>query len=71
VHIIVVKIIFDVVGFVPATDDELVKPIMRVNLHDVPEYGSAADFHHRLRAEFRFLGQPGPITSGKNNYFHI
>jgi len=55
VHIIVVKIVFDNIGFIAAADDKIIESIMRVNLHYMPEYGLASDLYHRLWLKLRLF----------------
>lgn len=38
---------------------ELVEAVALVDFHDVPEHGTAADFHHRLGFDLRFFGNAG------------
>ena len=45
---IVRKVFLDQIPFVTGADDEIVDPLRRVNLENMPEDGLAAYFNHRL-----------------------
>jgi len=51
------EVFLDVVAFVAAADDEIVDPVVGVQLHDVPKNRLAADLDHRLRFDLRFFAQ--------------
>ena len=40
--------LFYLMLLVTGTDDEIVKPVIRLGLHYMPEYGHASDLYHRL-----------------------
>jgi hypothetical protein len=42
-------------GFITGKDNKLVKTPVGIYLHDMPEYGASADFHHRLGENARFF----------------
>ncbi|WP_170808501.1 hypothetical protein, partial [Salmonella enterica] len=46
-EVIVGKVVFDRVALVAAADDEVVNPVGRIDLHDVPQDRPIADFDHR------------------------
>jgi hypothetical protein len=64
---VVREIFFDQIAFVPEADDEIVDPVMGVDLHDVPDDRAAADLHHRLRANGGFFGEAGAKAPGEND----
>lgn len=41
----------DILDLIPAKDHELAKAVMGIDLHDVPQQRTPADFHHRLRRD--------------------
>src|SRR6185369_229865 len=60
------EILLDQITLVSKADDEIVYPVKRIGLHDVPEYRLPADFHHWLRAYRCLFAQPCAETTGKN-----
>src|SRR5205085_2820198 len=52
---IVGEVLLDGVALVTAADHEVVDAMRGIDLHDVPENGSASDVDHRLGPEMRFL----------------
>src|SRR5437762_2772945 len=51
-------------------EHELVEPVVRVDLHDVPEERAATDLDHRLGAELRLVAQPCAETTAQDDDFH-
>jgi hypothetical protein len=41
-----------------------------IEFHDVPEDGAAANFDHRLWAEFSFLAQTSTESAAQQDHFH-
>jgi hypothetical protein len=68
--IIIDKILFNDVRFIPGEDYEFVKPPIGIQLHDMPENRPSANFYHGLGAQIRFFGEAGTISSGEEYYFH-
>jgi len=64
------KIAFNHLGFVATRDNELAKSPSRIEMHNVPEYWTATDLHHRLRDYRGLLCQPGSKTAGQNDSSH-
>src|SRR5690606_27961995 len=60
----------DDVALVTAADHEVVDPVARVDLHDVPEDRPPADLHHRLRADAALLADARAISAGKDDGLH-
>ena len=55
---IIREVFLDDVALVPAAHNKLINAVGGVNLHDVPQNRSAADFNHRLRLDDGFFAQP-------------
>src|SRR5208282_3571582 len=71
VHCLVVQeVFFDHVATISQAQDKLAEATVGIELHDVPEDGSTANFDHRFRPEFSFLAQAGTESSAQHNYFH-
>src|ERR1700692_3571253 len=49
---VVQKIILDHVAAITQAENELAHPVVGIHLHDVPQDGAPADFHHGFWAEF-------------------
>ena len=67
---IIHEILFDHIALVTKTDDELVKPVLAVNFHDMPEDGFAPNFNHWFGAYIRLFRDPGAQAAGKYDNFH-
>ena len=65
------EVLLDDIALVAATNHEVVDSVVRINLHDVPKDGLAANFDHRLGLEVGFLGNTGAQAAGKNDCFHF
>src|SRR4029453_16159477 len=59
------KVFFDVFGSIAEGDYELVDPIPRVDVQDVPQDRLSADFDHRLGTKRSLLRQTGAHPAGK------
>src|SRR5690348_4166333 len=71
VHRLVVQEVFlDHVAAVAEAKHEIAEPAVRVNLHDVPQDGTAPDFDHRFGAKLSFLAQPGTKPAAQNDHLH-
>src|SRR5208337_2038150 len=71
VHCLVVQeVLFDHVAAIPQAQDKLAEATMGIELHDVPEDGTTANFDHRFRPEFGLLAQAGTEPSAQHDYFH-
>jgi len=70
VPMIIAKVLFDDIAFVPEAEHEIFMAEMRISFHDVPQNRPLSDWHHRFRPEFRFLAQARAQTAAKNHYFH-
>src|SRR5208337_1034781 len=71
VHCLVVQeVLFDHVAAISQAQDKLAEATVGIELHDVPQDGSTANFDHRFRPEFSFLAQAGTESSAQHNYFH-
>ena len=69
-QVVVGKILLDHIALVAETDHKLMKPIVRIDLHDVPENRLAADLDHGFRSECRLLTDPRAKSARQNNDFH-
>ena len=67
---VVGEVFLDQVALVTAANHEIVDAVVGIDLHDVPQDGLAANFHHRLGFEVGFFGNPGAESTGKNDCFH-
>jgi hypothetical protein len=67
---IIREIFLDDVALVAAADHEVVGAVRRVELHDVPEDGLAADLDHRLRLQIALFGYPSAQPPGENDDLH-
>ena len=59
---VVREIFLDDVLLVARADDELVKTVVAVQLHDVPQNRHPAQLHHGLRLELAFFTDAGDIA---------
>ena len=62
---VVGEVFLDDVALVSAADDEVVDAVLGVELEDVPEDGSAADFDHGLGAEGGFFTEACAEAAGE------
>jgi hypothetical protein len=60
VPMIIAEVILDDFALISEAQHEFLVPVLRVNLHDVPQNRTPSDWHHRLGTEFRFLAQARP-----------
>src|SRR5207248_2305370 len=70
VEVVVGKVLLDHVAAVAEADHELVDPVRRVDLHDVPEQRLRSQLDHRLRLAARLLAQPGAEAAGQDHRLH-
>src|ERR1039458_857828 len=71
VHCLVVQeVLFDHVAAISQAQDKLAEATVGIELHDVPEDGSTANFDHRFRPEFGLLAQARTEPSAQHHYFH-
>ncbi len=67
---IIGKVLFDDVALVATADDEVIDPMMGVNLHDVPKDGFSSQFNHGLWLEMRLFRDSSSKASSKDDCFH-
>jgi hypothetical protein len=67
---VIEEILLDHVPLVPKAHDELVDPVLGIDLHDVPEDRFAADLHHWLGANRCLFRDTRAKTSCENDGFH-
>src|SRR3546814_107593 len=67
---VVEKIELDDLRLVAGEHDELVEAVVGVDLHDVPDDGTAADLHHGLGPHDGLLGQPAAVAAGEDHHLH-
>src|SRR5215210_3828142 len=65
--VIVEKELLDYIALITETDHEVVQPIARIDLHNVPEDRPAADLDHRLRPQISLLGQAAAESPRENH----
>ena len=72
VHRLVIKeVLLNHGSAIPETNNKIVKPEVRIQLHDVPEDGTAANLYERLGTILRLFPQPSALSTAKNNYFQM
>ena len=62
---VVREVLLDDVLLVARADDELVKTVVAVQLHDVPQNRHPAQLYHRLGLELRLFTDPCAVTAGE------
>src|SRR5579875_392198 len=67
---IIEKVFFDDIPLIAQTYDKLVKALGRINFHNVPDNGHAADLYHRFRFQRCFFAQSCTQPAGKDYYLH-
>lgn len=67
---IVGEVFLDDILLVTATDDEVRDAVVAVSLHDMPQDGLPADFHHWFGNQIGGLAQSGAEATGKDYCFH-
>jgi hypothetical protein len=70
VQVVIGEELLDDVALVPQADHELVDPMRRVDLHDVPENRPPADLDHRLGPRLGLFTDAGSKPSGEDDCFH-
>ena len=68
---IIAKKLLDDVLLVACADNEFIKTIVAVQLHNVPQDGHAAQLHHGLGLKLAFFGDSGAVSTGENQGFHV
>src|SRR6185369_9433157 len=64
------EILLDQIPFVSKANHELIDAVRRVDLHDVPEHGMPADFHHRLWPHDCLFAQTATEATGEDHHLH-
>ena len=67
----ILEVVFDDIRFHAQTNDKIIKPIMRIDFHYVPQNGSIPDWNHRFGYSFIFSFKPCTPTSCQDYNFHI
>ena len=70
IHEIIHEIFLDGFMLVAAQHHEIIKSIMGIDFHDVPEYGLAADLHHGLGANACLFAKARTEPTCQNRNFH-
>lgn len=70
VGVVVAEEILDEVATVTEAEDEVLVPVVGVELHQVPEDGPVTDAHQRLGDGVGVFAEPGAQAAAKNDYFH-
>ncbi len=70
VEVVVGEVLLDQIALVAQADHELLDPVGRIELHDVPEDRFAADLDHRLGAHRGLLAQPRAVSPGQDHRLH-
>jgi hypothetical protein len=71
VHCLVVQEIFlDHIAAVTKAEHKIGETIVRVQLHDMPQDRTTADFHHGLGPILGFFAQASPEPSAQHHDFH-
>src|SRR5208282_2820850 len=69
-RLVVQEIVLDHVAAVPQAEYKISKTAVRVQLHNMPQDRTTADFDHGLGTIFCFLAQTGTEPSAQHHYFH-
>jgi hypothetical protein len=67
---VISEVLLDNVALVTTADYKLIDAVGTKDLENMPQDWPAADFHHRLGPQVRFLGDPGAEAAGKDYRFH-
>ena len=59
-----------ILQFKVSITNKIIKTIVRVGFHNMPENRPATDFNHRLRAQMSLFTDSGPKTTCKYYCFH-
>ena len=65
------KYSLDEMALVAAADDEVVEPVGRIDLHDVPENRFSPDLDEGLWQNCSLLADPRPKSASQNYDFHV
>ena len=69
-EVIVGKVFFDHIAFIAQANDEFMESIGRIDFHDMPEDGAAANFNHWFRSQIGFFADAGTESTRQNDNFH-
>src|SRR5574344_427471 len=69
--VIVKKKVFYNMSFVSGKNNKVIKSVMAVDFHNMPENRVTADFYHRLRHTLSFFSEPSTKSACKYKCFHI
>ena len=64
------KILLDAIALVSKADYEVIEPIVRIMLHDMPENRPPANLDHWLWLDMRLLADACAESACQNDYFH-
>ena len=67
---VIEEVLLDHLPFVPQTQHEILEPVVRVELHDVPEDRPISHLHERLGFELALLTQARALSAAENDDFH-
>ena len=67
---VVGEVLLDHVALVAKAQHEVANAMVRVDLHDVPKNGLAADLDHRLGANLRLFADSRSQSTSENDRFH-
>ena len=67
---VIAEVVLDHLALVAQAEDEVLEPVVRVNLHDVPQHGPVADGDHRLGTILGFFAQPRALAAAEDDSFH-
>ena len=70
VQIVVGEIFLYHVLHIPQTYDEIIISVVRIVLHDMPQYRLAPDLDHRLGSEVVAVADAAPEAARQYDYFH-
>src|SRR5258707_14346268 len=69
-HDIVSEVFLDDVALIAEANDEVIDAVRRVDLENVPEDRSAADFNHGLRPDRCFVAQSAAQPASQDDRLH-
>src|SRR5207237_6164174 len=70
VGLVIEEVFLDEPALITEAEYELLKPMNRVHLHDVPDDGPAGDLNERFGTELGFFPQTCSLTAAKDHNFH-
>ena len=65
------EIFLDDIALVAKAEDKIADAVAAVDLHDVPQNRTAADFHHRFWPHGGLFGQAGAESACENHCLHV